>query len=68
MQHSIVGPKGRITIPKAIRDRLGLKPGAKVRYAIASDGSVTLTPVDGATRQAAAVTSDPSSPRPPRGP
>jgi AbrB family looped-hinge helix DNA binding protein len=43
MQQAIVGPKGRITIPKAIRDRLGLKPGAKVQYVITSDGRVALT-------------------------
>ncbi len=34
--------KGQVTIPKAVRDHLGLKPGSEVRFRRASDGSIVL--------------------------
>jgi AbrB family looped-hinge helix DNA binding protein len=37
--------KGQTTIPKAIREQLGLKTGDKVRFFIGSDGRVALLPV-----------------------
>ncbi|MFN6102225.1 MAG: AbrB/MazE/SpoVT family DNA-binding domain-containing protein, partial [Burkholderiales bacterium] len=30
--------KGQVTIPKHIRDSLGLKPGAQLDFAVNSDG------------------------------
>lgn len=30
--------KGQVTIPKAVRDQLGLKPGSKVTFVRGSDG------------------------------
>jgi len=45
MAESTVTAKGQTTIPKAIRDRLGLKPGGKVRYFIAHNGNVMILPV-----------------------
>jgi AbrB family looped-hinge helix DNA binding protein len=44
VQESTVDPQGRITIPKAIRDHLGLKPGDQIEYAVAPDGRVKLVP------------------------
>jgi len=35
---------GRITIPKAIRKHLGLKPGDRVKFFVRSDGGVVLLP------------------------
>lgn len=36
--------KGQITIPKAIRDSLGLEPGDKVDFVLEADGRVILRP------------------------
>jgi len=36
--------KGQVTIPKLIREYLGLKPGSPVDFEYASDGRVVLTP------------------------
>jgi AbrB family looped-hinge helix DNA binding protein len=34
--------KGQVTIPKAVRDLLGLKPGAEVTFELESDGRVVV--------------------------
>lgn len=39
-----VTKKGQVTIPKAIRARLALTPGAEVDFVVAEDGRVYLTP------------------------
>jgi AbrB family looped-hinge helix DNA binding protein len=41
-----VTAKGQITIPKEIRDQLGLKPGDRVSFAQDSPGQVSLKPVE----------------------
>jgi AbrB family looped-hinge helix DNA binding protein len=40
--HSKLTSKGRVTIPKKVREALGLKPGDHVSYEIADDNSVIL--------------------------
>jgi AbrB family looped-hinge helix DNA binding protein len=37
-----VTQKGQVTIPKPIRDHLGIKPGSKVEFRRAADGSVVI--------------------------
>jgi len=37
-----VTSKGQVTIPKPVRDRLGLLPGSAVDFELAADGSVVL--------------------------
>ena len=39
---STVTDKGQITLPKALRDQLGIRPGSKVEFALQSDHSVRL--------------------------
>ena len=39
--------KGQVTIPKEVRDLLGLKPGSRVEFKLASDGNVVVTREDG---------------------
>jgi AbrB family looped-hinge helix DNA binding protein len=41
-----VTAKGQVTIPKAVRDLLGIGPGSKVDFRRADDGSVVLVPTD----------------------
>jgi len=41
-----VTTKGQVTIPKPVRDLLGIVPGSKVDFRRAADGSVVLTRAD----------------------
>jgi len=43
-----VTSKGQVTIPKPVRDRLGIVPGNAVEFELAADGRVLLVKVDGA--------------------
>ncbi len=43
-----VTSKGQVTIPKPVRDRLGIKPGNAVAFELAQDGRVVLVKVGGA--------------------
>jgi antitoxin PrlF len=42
-----VTAKGQVTIPKPVRDLLGIEPGSKVDFRSAPDGSVVLIRADG---------------------
>ena len=41
---SAITIKGQATIPKAVRDYLGLKPGDRLKFFLHPDGSVVLLP------------------------
>jgi len=34
--------KGQVTIPKPVRDRLGVKPGDEITFVLGGDGQVTI--------------------------
>jgi len=40
-----VTQKGQVTIPKVVRDFLGVKPGGRVKFFMHPDGSVVMLPV-----------------------
>jgi antitoxin PrlF len=44
---TMVTSKGQVTIPKPVRDRLGIKPGNAVEFQLAEDGHVVLLKVGG---------------------
>jgi antitoxin PrlF len=41
---SAITAKGQATIPKAIRDHLGLRPGDRIKFFVHPDGTVVLLP------------------------
>jgi antitoxin PrlF len=42
-----VTSKGQVTIPKPVRDHLGIGPGSQVAFRRADDGSIVLEKADG---------------------
>lgn len=44
MSTSTITGKGQTTIPKDIRERLGLSPGDRLEYLVETDGRVVLLP------------------------
>ena len=42
MSTTTLTSKGQITLPKAVRDRLALREGDRLRVAVGTDGRVTL--------------------------
>ena len=41
---SKLNAKGQVTIPKAVREHLGIKPGDRIRFFIHPDGTVVILP------------------------
>jgi AbrB family looped-hinge helix DNA binding protein len=46
-----VTKKGQVTIPKPVRERLGITPGSSVDFELAPDGRVVLVKLDGGQPQ-----------------
>jgi antitoxin PrlF len=47
---TVVTTKGQVTIPKKVRDHLGIVPGTAVDFELADDGRVTLRKTAGKGR------------------
>jgi AbrB family looped-hinge helix DNA binding protein len=45
---TLVTRKGQVTIPKRVRDRLGLEPGSAVEFELGPDGRVVLVKAEAA--------------------
>ena len=45
-----VASKGEVTIPKPVRDHLGIGPGREVEFRRAVDGSIVIERADGTTQ------------------
>jgi len=46
-----VTSKGQVTIPKPVRDHLGIRPGSQVAFRRAVDGSIVIEKADGTAPQ-----------------
>lgn len=44
MATAVLSGKGRITIPKPVRDRMNLKPGDRIAVIVQADGTALLIP------------------------
>jgi antitoxin PrlF len=47
MMANTVTSKGQVTIPKPVRDHLGIAPGSRVAFRRAADGSIVIERADG---------------------
>ena len=45
MIESAVTSKGQTTLPRPVREALGIEPGDRVRYVILDDGEVLMLPI-----------------------
>jgi antitoxin PrlF len=45
-----VTSKGQVTVPKPVRDHLGIVPGSEVQFRRAADGSIVIEKADGTTQ------------------
>ncbi|HXV00466.1 MAG TPA: type II toxin-antitoxin system PrlF family antitoxin [Caulobacteraceae bacterium] len=62
MAFATVTSKGQTTIPKAVRDSLGLKAGDKVRFTLLSDGTVIMRAKKRSIRDLFGTLRDPDRP------
>ncbi len=53
MPTSTVTSKGQVTIPKQVRDRLGVHQGDRIEFVVDSGGSVSLRPLKRSARELA---------------
>lgn len=61
MQATITA-KGQVTVPKAIRDKLKLKPGDRVDFVLDSGDEVRVVPVTASVRQLKGMVPKPRKP------
>lgn len=61
MSRATMTSKGQITIPKDVREELGLKPGARVMFVRLADGRYELLARTGAVTELAGLLHDPEA-------
>ena len=61
MVYSKITSKSQTVIPRAVREKLGLKPGDRVRYALTANGVILHKAVDAANDDPFAVFTEWSS-------
>ncbi len=44
---SVVLPKGQVTVPQEVRERMGLKPGDKLEFQLLRDGTAVFRAMNG---------------------
>jgi AbrB family looped-hinge helix DNA binding protein len=62
MSLATITSKGQTTIPKSVRDGLGLKAGDKVRFTLLADGTVIMRAKTRSIRDLAGILRDPDRP------
>lgn len=62
MYSSRLSSKGELVIPRAIRNRFGLKPGDRIDFLFDADGEVRLIPAQRSVRRLSGILYDPRRP------
>lgn len=57
-----IASKGQVTLPKRVRDKLRLKPGDEIDFALESDGALRVTPVTTSVTQLKGMLPEPDLP------
>lgn len=57
-----INSRGQVTLPKPIRDRLGLKAGDRIAFTIEDDGRLVVTPLTGSVMDLAGMLPRPAAP------
>jgi len=54
--------KGRVTIPKAVRDALHLRPGDRLDFILEADGTVRMMPITDSVKRRKGIPPEPRRP------
>ena len=54
--------KGRVTIPKAVRDALHLRPGDRLDFILEADGTVRMMPITDSVKRRKGIPLEPRRP------
>ena len=60
--YATITSKGQVTVPKAIRDRLHLKPGDRVDFVLGDDGELRVAPVKSSVTALKGMLAKPATP------
>ena len=52
-QKAVVAERGQVTIPKSLRDKLGISPGTVVKFELTADNTIMVTKDPSATSMSA---------------